>query len=293
MAPAGSPTTVAALSRVGANDETPQTSDATSSRTDSATTATPSNARVLVVIPTYNEAENIASIVERLRSAAPDLAVLIADDNSPDGTGDIADSLATEDSSIKVLHREGKQGLGAAYIAGFDWAFEHGYNIVVEMDADGSHAPEELPQLLEALADADLVIGSRWVRGGTVRNWPRHRQLLSRLSNVYTRLALGLPTRDATGGFRVYRREVLEVIDWHTVASQGYCFQVDLTWRTFQAGYRIVESPITFTEREQGNSKMSLSIVLEAYWRVTAWGARRRVQQTKGWFARLLRRGRR
>jgi len=248
------------------------------------------NARVLVVIPTFNEADNIGQITSRLRAAVPDAALLVADDNSPDGTGDIADRLASGDESVHVLHREGKEGLGAAYIAGFQWAREHGYDVVVEMDADGSHAPEQLPRLLDALGDADLVIGSRWIPGGEVLNWPRRRQLLSRLGNRYTRSALGLPVRDATGGFRAYRGEVLDAIDWKDVASQGYCFQVDLTWRTFQAGFRIVEVPITFAEREQGTSKMSSRIVIEALWLVTVWGVGNRLRRLGATIARLFRR---
>ncbi len=248
-------------------------------------------ARVLVVIPTFNEAGNIAQITSRLRVAAPEAAVLITDDNSPDGTGDIADRLARGDDSVHVLHREGKQGLGAAYVAGFEWARAHHYDVIVEMDADGSHAPEQLPRLPDALQDADLVIGSRWVPGGEVRNWPRRRELLSRLGNRYTRFALGVPVRDATGGFRAYRREVLDTIDWDDIASQGYCFQVDLTWRTFQAGFRIAEVPITFSERERGASKMSTRIVAEALWLVMVWGVRARFRRVRATSARILRRG--
>jgi dolichol-phosphate mannosyltransferase len=232
---------------------------------------------VLVVIPTYNEAENLEIIVDRVRRTVPDVDLLIADDNSPDGTGEIADRLASADPQVHVLHRPGKQGLGAAYVAGFAWAREHGYDAVVEMDADGSHAPEELPRLLAALADADLVIGSRWTRGGKVVNWPLHRLVLSRGANLYTRLALGMPVRDATGGYRVYRVPVLEKIEADSVISQGYCFQVDLAWRAYRDGFRVVEVPITFAERERGASKMSFSIVWEALWRVTIWGTRARL----------------
>ncbi|MGH3647239.1 MAG: polyprenol monophosphomannose synthase [Micromonosporaceae bacterium] len=236
----------------------------------------PGLGRVLVVVPTYNEADNVRQITERLRSAVSDVDLLIADDNSPDGTGRIADELAADDHQIRVLHRLDKQGLGAAYIAGFRWAAERGYDAVVEMDADGSHAPEQLPKLLDALVGADVVIGSRWVPGGTVVNWPRHRLLLSRGANLYTRIALGMPVRDATGGYRAYRMPVLEKLDLDAVASQGYCFQVDLTWRAYQQGARVREVPITFTERERGRSKMSASIVREALWRVTVWGVRSR-----------------
>ena len=232
----------------------------------------PKPGRVLVVVPTYNEADNITEITRRLRTAVPEVDVLIADDNSPDGTGRIADQLAAADPQVRVLHRPGKQGLGAAYIAGFRWARDQGYDVVVEMDADGSHAPEDLPRLLAALADSDVVIGSRWVPGGTVVNWPWYRLALSRGANLYTRIALGMPVRDATAGFRAYRMSVLEKMDLDTVASAGYCFQVDLTWRAYREGFRITEVPITFTERERGRSKMSFAIVREALWRVTVWG---------------------
>ena len=228
--------------------------------------------RVLVVVPTYDEVENLPLITRRLRSAVPTADLLVVDDNSPDGTGELANGLAAADPSVHVLHRAGKQGLGAAYLAGFAWAREHGYDVVVEMDADGSHAPEQLPRLLAALEDADLVLGSRWVAGGEVVNWPRSREVLSRGGNLWTRVALGLPLKDATGGFRAYRREVLDNVATPAVASQGYCFQVDLAWQTWRAGYRVVEVPITFVERELGTSKMSRAIVLEALWRVTLWG---------------------
>jgi glycosyltransferase involved in cell wall biosynthesis len=232
--------------------------------------------RVLVVIPTYNEADNVVPIVSRLRAAVPEADVLIVDDASPDGTGAIADELAGADTSVQVLHRAGKEGLGAAYIAGFGWAREHGYDVVVEMDADGSHQPEELPRLLTALRGADLVLGSRWVPGGAVRNWPLSRKVLSKGGNRYTRIALGLPLADATGGFRAYRRKVLDDLQLGMVASQGYCFQVDLAWQTWRRGFHIVEVPITFVERERGESKMSRAIVAEALWRVTWWALRSR-----------------
>jgi len=227
---------------------------------------------VLVIVPTYNERENLDLIAGRLHAAVPAAHLLVVDDNSPDGTGKIADELAEREDWVHVLHRSGKQGLGAAYVAGFGWAKEHGYDVVVEMDADGSHAPEQLPRLLAALENADLVLGSRWVDGGEVVNWPKSREILSRGGNLWTRLALGLPLRDATGGFRAYRRAVLEEVLARDVASQGYCFQVDLAWQIWQAGHRVVEVPITFVERERGESKMSRAIVLEALWRVTLWG---------------------
>jgi len=232
--------------------------------------------RVLVCIPTYNEAANIVDAVERVRAAVPEADVLVIDDASPDGTGEIATRLASVDDAVHVLHRTDKEGLGAAYIAGFRWAKEHGYSVVVEMDADGSHQPEELPRLLSALRDADLVLGSRWVPGGEVRNWPLTRRLLSQGGNRYTRFALGLPLHDATGGFRAYRMTVLDVLPLDTVASQGYCFQVDLAWQAWRQGFRIVEVPITFVERTRGESKMSRAIVAEALWRVTWWGLRAR-----------------
>jgi dolichol-phosphate mannosyltransferase len=237
--------------------------------------------RVLVVIPTYNEIENIALIVERVRQAVPAADLLIVDDGSPDGTGALADQLAAQDSSVHVMHRTEKAGLGAAYVAGFTWALDAGYDVIVEMDADGSHDPVHLPGMLAALSDADLVIGSRWVQGGAVVDWPRSRAFISRGGNLYTRLALGISVRDATGGYRAYRREVLEALDLVAVASQGYCFQVDLTWRTVRGGFRIVEVPIIFREREYGESKMSGSIVREAFWRVTQWGSAYRADQVK------------
>ena len=238
--------------------------------------------QVLVIVPTYNERENIEPIIERLHASVPDAHVLVVDDGSPDGTGAIADKLAEADDRIHVLHRTAKAGLGAAYIAGFDWGLQAGYEVLVEMDADGSHAPEQLPRLLGATSHADLVIGSRWVPGGSVVNWPRRREILSRGANLYTRMALGVPVRDATGGYRAYRREVLEAIGYATVASEGYCFQIDLAWRTLRAGFDVVEVPITFADRERGESKMSGSIVREAFWRVTEWGAVHRGQQARG-----------
>lgn len=245
-------------------------------------TTTTDLGRVLVCIPTYNEALNVESIVARVRAAVPEADVLVADDNSPDGTGDLADALARNDSAVHVLHREGKQGLGAAYIAAFHWARVQGYDVAVEMDADGSHQPEELPRLLAALRDADVVLGSRWVPGGEVRNWPSSRKVLSVGGNTYTRFALGLPLRDATGGYRAYRMTVLSSLALDTVASQGYCFQVDLAWQAWRAGFRIVEVPITFVERERGQSKMSRAIVAEALWRVTWWAVRSGRARPKG-----------
>lgn len=232
--------------------------------------------RVLVCIPTYNEAGNVAWIVGRVRAAVPEADVLVVDDASPDGTGDVADSLAAADPQVHVLHRTAKDGLGAAYIAAFGWAGDRGYDVAVEMDADGSHQPEELPRLLAALRTSDVVLGSRWVAGGEVRNWPTTRRLLSQGGNTYTRVALGLPLRDATGGYRAYRMAVLTALPLGEVASQGYCFQVDLAWQAWRAGFQVVEVPITFVERERGQSKMSRAIVAEALWRVTWWAVRSR-----------------
>lgn len=239
-------------------------------------------ARVVVIIPTYNEKENLPVIVGRLRAAVPGVDVLIADDNSPDGTGQIADELAADDSRISVMHRAGKQGLGAAYLAGFAWAIDKGYDAVVEMDADGSHQPEQLPRLLKALEDADLVLGSRWVPGGAVENWPKSREFLSRGGSAYTRIALGIDVHDATGGYRAFRTSALQALDLQSVQSQGYCFQIDLAWRALRAGLSIREVPITFVEREVGQSKMSNKIVAEALWRVTSWGASHRFRQLTG-----------
>ncbi|GID92067.1 polyprenol monophosphomannose synthase [Amorphoplanes digitatis] len=233
----------------------------------------PGIGRILVVIPTYNEADNIRLITERVRRAVPSVDILVADDNSPDGTGGIADEISAADDHVFVLHRAGKEGLGAAYVAGFAWAKNKGYDAVVEMDADGSHAPEELHKLLDALRDTDAVLGTRYIPGGSVHNWPIHRLLLSRGGNIYIRMALGMPFRDATGGYRAYRMPVLDAIDVATVASTGYSFQVELAWRTYRHGFRMAEVPITFTEREHGVSKMSGNIFKEQLLRVTVWGA--------------------
>ncbi|MET9922137.1 polyprenol monophosphomannose synthase [Streptomyces sp. NPDC059605] len=238
--------------------------------------------RILVIIPTYNEAENIKPIVSRVRAAVPEADILVADDNSPDGTGKVADELAAEDGQVQVLHRKGKEGLGAAYLAGFRWGTEHGYGVLVEMDADGSHQPEELPRLLTALKGADLVLGSRWVPGGRVVNWPKSREMISRGGSTYSRLLLGLRTRDVTGGFRAFRAETLDGLGLDQVASQGYCFQVDLARRAVEAGYHVVEVPITFVDREIGDSKMSRDILVEALWRVTAWGVASRTNRVLG-----------
>jgi dolichol-phosphate mannosyltransferase len=237
---------------------------------------------VLVVVPTYQERLNLEEVVRRTRAAVPRAHLLVVDDASPDGTGALADALAAADDQVHVLHRPGKQGLGVAYLAGFGWGLQRGYDVLVEMDADGSHQPEQLPTLLAALPGADLVLGSRWVPGGSVVNWPRRRELLSRGGNGYVRRALGIDLRDATGGFRAFRRSTLEQLDLAGVASAGYCFQVDLIWRTVQQGFRVVEVPIEFVERARGASKMSGAIVREALWRVTVWGARHRLDRLPG-----------
>ncbi|MCB7137056.1 polyprenol monophosphomannose synthase [Cellulosimicrobium marinum] len=231
---------------------------------------------VLVAVPTYDERENVEEIVARVRAAVPDVHVLVVDDASPDGTGEVADAIAARDDHVHVLHRAGKQGLGAAYVAAFGWARERGYGVVVEMDADGSHLPEQLPRLLAALADHDVVLGSRWVPGGSVVNWPLHRRLLSRGGSLYTRLALGIDVRDATGGYRAYSADALDRVLGTDVESQGYCFQIDMVRRALDAGLRVTEVPITFVERVRGESKMSRAIVVEAVRRVTLWGVERR-----------------
>jgi dolichol-phosphate mannosyltransferase len=237
--------------------------------------------QVLVIIPTYNERDNLQRIVGRVREAVPSVDILVVDDASPDGTGELADRLAADDERVNVLHRTDKDGLGAAYIAGFRWAFAHGYDVMVEMDADGSHQPEELPRLLDALQDADLVIGARYVRGGKVLNWPKSREVLSRGGNVYARVMLRVPLHDATGGYRVFRAATLEKIGLDGVDSRGYCFQIDLARRALRQGLRVVEVPITFVERTHGTSKMSRAIVAEAMWRVTEWGLVDRVERLR------------
>jgi dolichol-phosphate mannosyltransferase len=238
-------------------------------------------AGVLVCIPTYNERDNLPLIVARLRAAVPAADVLVLDDSSPDGTGQVADELAAADEQVHVLHRPAKQGLGMAYLAGFRWALDRGYDAVVEMDADGSHQPEQLHRLLDALAEADVVIGSRWIRGGSVVNWPLHRKALSVGGNLYTRALLGMPVHDATAGYRVYRADALRTIGLDHVASEGYCFQVDLTQRAVRQGLRVREVPITFVEREIGDSKMSGDIMRESLRRITAWGLDHRAAQLR------------
>ena len=243
--------------------------------------------RVLVIIPTYNEAENIGPITGRIRTAVPEAHILIADDNSPDGTGKLADALAAADDHIHVLHRTGKEGLGAAYIAGFRWGLDAGYGVLVEHDADGSHQPEYLPEMLARLQTADAVKGSRYVPGGATEGWPVHRELLSRGGNLWTRLMLGLSVKDATGGFTAWRAGTLRGIDLAGVEAAGYGFQVDLVWRALRAGFVVAEVPITFIERERGNSKMSGAIVAEAMLLTTRWGLKYRAGQVRALVSRL------
>jgi dolichol-phosphate mannosyltransferase len=229
-------------------------------------------ARVVIVMPTYNERQNLEIMASRIREAVPDADLLVVDDNSPDGTGDLADKLAEKDPHVQVMHRTEKAGLGRAYVAGFTWALEGGYDLIVEMDADGSHRPEDLPKLLAAVDQADAVIGSRYVPGGTVVNWPKSREFLSKGANIYNRIMLGVRVRDATGGFRVYRAATLRKIDLNGIESAGYCFQIDMTLRVLQGGMEIKEVPITFVERERGASKMSNTVIIEAFTRVARWG---------------------
>ncbi len=248
--------------------------------------------RVVMIIPTYDEAENLSWIVERLRRAQPRLDVLVVDDGSPDGTGEIADALAAADPQVRVLHRTSKEGLGAAYLHGFRWALAEGYDVIGEMDADGSHQPEQLQRLVDALGDADLVIGARWVPHGSVVNWPRSRQLLSRGGNLYVRLLLGIDVHDATSGFRLFRRQTLEKIDLDLVRSTGYVFQTDLVARTLSAGLTVREVPIEFVERVRGDSKMTPDVAGESLKRITQWGLSERRDQLRRALARRRERSR-
>jgi dolichol-phosphate mannosyltransferase len=233
---------------------------------------------VLVVVPTFNEAENIADALRRIHEAEPNVHVLVVDDGSPDGTAEIVRSLAESDDRVSLLERPGPRGLGPAYLAGFARGMREGYGLLVEMDADGSHPAGALPALIGAVRDSNEVggaIGSRWVKGGAVVNWPRSREMISRCGSTYARVMLGLKVKDVTAGYRVYRSSALRSIDLGHVQSQGYCFQIDLTRRMIDAGYQLVEVPITFTDRVHGVSKMSKTIVLEAMWRVSIWGLAR------------------
>lgn len=229
----------------------------------------------LVVLPTYNELESLPVVLERLFAHNPQVSVLIVDDASPDGTGELADRMAKADARIQVLHREAKNGLGAAYIAGFRLGLSQGFDYLIEMDADGSHRSQDLVKLLEASTSADLVIGSRWVRGGAVENWAWHRVALSRFGNLYARTLLGVNIRDMTAGFRVFRADLLVKLIETEVASAGYSFQIEMAWRASKVGAAITEVPITFVEREFGSSKMSSAIVREALWLITRWGLKR------------------
>ena len=238
--------------------------------------------KALVVMPTYNEAESVIGVVDQVLAADPRVDVLIVDDGSPDGTARLVAERAAGEPRVRLLERSAKQGLGAAYRAGFAWGLQRGYEALVEMDADLSHPPARLPALLDGLAGADLVIGSRYVPGGRTVNWSRPREAISRGGNAYVRLALGVPVHDCTAGYRAYRRQVLEALPVSAVQSNGYCFQVEMVHRTWQEGFRVVEVPIAFTERATGVSKMSKQIVAEALWRVTVWaltGGRRRARR--------------
>ena len=231
--------------------------------------------KVLVIMPTFNEAGNIHNAVTRLFEHNKEVDLLIVDDSSPDGTGQLADALAKSNKRISVLHRAGKEGLGAAYIAGFRWAFERGYEYLVEMDADGSHRPEDLPKLLAVCENFDLVIGSRYVRGGKTMNWPFYRQWLSRGGNIYARIMLGSKLNDMTAGFRVFNAEFLKKFDFQSINARGYSFQIEMAYRTIRSGGKAAEVPITFVEREIGVSKMSTNIVTEALLLMTKFGLRR------------------
>lgn len=228
--------------------------------------------KTLVIMPTYNEIESLPITLNAVLAATDEVDLLVVDDGSPDGTGAWADNLAATNNRVFVMHRTEKNGLGAAYLAGFAWAFERGYEYVVEMDADGSHRPQDLPKLLAKKEQADLVIGSRWVAGGAVENWPWYRELISRGGSTYSRLMLGVSIRDVTAGFRVYRSTFLQQLDLTDINAKGYGFQVEMSWRSSKAKARVIEVPILFVERTLGASKMSSGILLEALWLVTKWG---------------------
>ncbi|MGA1082389.1 MAG: polyprenol monophosphomannose synthase [Candidatus Nanopelagicales bacterium] len=233
------------------------------------------SSKTLIIIPTYQESENIISILERVQAANPEANVLVVDDSSPDGTGQIVERLMKSNPKIRLLTNSVKGGLGKAYVKGFKWGLSKDFDIFVEMDADGSHAPEQLPSILKNLDECDVSLGSRWVPGGRIENWPISRQILSKGGNLYTRLMLGFKVKDAIGGYRAYKREVLETIDLDSIESQGYCFQVDMVRRSLAFGFKVCETPIVFTEREAGNSKMSRQIVIEAFTRIGFWGLKR------------------
>ena len=224
--------------------------------------------RLLVIVPTYNEASNLPQIVPAILKQDPRLEALVVDDNSPDGTGDIADRMAQTKTRVHVLHRQAKEGLGRAYLAGFRWGLDQGYQAMFEMDADFSHDPAFLPRFLEAIEHADVVLGSRYATGVNVINWPISRLLLSLGANLYARGITGLPLSDSTGGFKCFRREVLEAIDFSKVKSNGYAFQIEMSFRAWKKGFRLKEIPIIFHDRVEGQSKMSKRIVREAIWMV-------------------------
>ena len=228
----------------------------------------------LVVIPTYNEAENIEAILQAVRASVPEASILVVDDGSPDGTAEFVEKMAAADPHVHLLRGEGKQGLGTAYVKGFRWGIDHGFDLFVEMDADFSHDPAALPALLATAATSDVAIGSRYIKGGGVEGWSQRRHLLSRSGNIYAGIALGFGVRDSTSGFRCYRRSVLEAIGLGDVRSNGYGFQIDMTYRAWKLGFRITEVPITFRERSLGASKMSGSIVTEAMVAVGRWAIR-------------------
>ncbi|MFH1809272.1 MAG: polyprenol monophosphomannose synthase [Pseudomonadota bacterium] len=217
----------------------------------------------VVLMPTYNERENLPSMVAEVLRTAP-VDMLIIDDNSPDGTGSVADALADQEPRVQVMHRPGKQGLGRAYLDGFRWALDQGYKVIFEMDADFSHQPRYLPEFLREIKHYDLVLGSRYVRDGGVSNWPLHRQVISRGGSLYARSILGVTVKDLTGGFKCFRREVLESLNLDGIRSTGYAFQIEMTYRTLQAGFKVKEIPIIFYERNAGKSKMSRKIFVEA-----------------------------
>jgi dolichol-phosphate mannosyltransferase len=222
----------------------------------------------LIIVPTYNEKENVERLVGALFDLDREIEILIVDDSSPDGTGDIADRLAARDQRVHVLHRPGKLGLGSAYIQGFKFALNHGYDLIFEMDADFSHDPSYIPHFLEKIQDCDVVLGSRYIQGVNVINWPMSRLLLSYFANLYTRVITGLPVKDATGGFKCFRRETLKAVDLDQVRSDGYSFQIEMTFKCWKRGFRVCEIPIIFYERQKGHSKMSKKIVHEAVWMV-------------------------
>ncbi|MFJ3385813.1 MULTISPECIES: polyprenol monophosphomannose synthase [unclassified Curtobacterium] len=256
--------------------------------------ADPHAPRPLVIVPTYDEAENVHDIVGRVLTVVPTAHVLVVDDGSPDGTGDLVAAIAADDDRVHLLRRPGKLGLGTAYVAGFRWGLERGYDLLIEMDADGSHPADRLPAMIDAVhgapADAEvmLAIGSRWTAGGSVVDWPAHRELLSRGGNAYARMVLGLDVRDITAGFRVYRADAIARMDLGSIDSKGYCFQVDMTLRVHDLGGRIVEVPIRFRDRVHGVSKMNQAIVIEAMLRTTRWALERRFGRARraGWAGR-------